>query len=346
MKKIAIIGHFGGKKDFLDGQTVKTKVLYEELLKTQKYNIYKVDTYYKRHNPFKLLWQTFICALFYRDVFLLVSTGGMRVYFPFCAFLNKVFGTNIYHDLIGGSIDKQIIAHPKYKSHLNSFKANFVEANLIIEKLQELGVTNAVKLPNFKQLQVCSPKDYTNDTFRFCTFSRVMEEKGIELAVEAINKINKEYKKDICFLDIYGAVDSGYKERFEKLCTDFGDTVSYKGMVHYKHSTETISKYYALLFPTLFKHEGLPGTILDSYASAVPVIASEWYFSHEIIAQGKTGIIYPFDDKEGLYRSIKWAIEHRQEMNGMRVNCASEYSKYDPQINIKIIERLTIKSQV
>ena len=30
-KTVGIIGHFGGKKVFLDGQTIKTKILYEEL---------------------------------------------------------------------------------------------------------------------------------------------------------------------------------------------------------------------------------------------------------------------------------------------------------------------------
>lgn len=33
-KKIAIIGHFGGNETFLDGQTVKTKVLCAEFEKT------------------------------------------------------------------------------------------------------------------------------------------------------------------------------------------------------------------------------------------------------------------------------------------------------------------------
>lgn len=29
--KIAIIGHFGGNEERLDGQTIKTKILYDEL---------------------------------------------------------------------------------------------------------------------------------------------------------------------------------------------------------------------------------------------------------------------------------------------------------------------------
>ena len=37
--KIGIIGHFGNGKLFLDGQTVKTKVLYDSLNILDKYEI-------------------------------------------------------------------------------------------------------------------------------------------------------------------------------------------------------------------------------------------------------------------------------------------------------------------
>ena len=39
--KLGIIGHFGGNKKFLDGQTVKTKILYEELEKKTNWKIKK-----------------------------------------------------------------------------------------------------------------------------------------------------------------------------------------------------------------------------------------------------------------------------------------------------------------
>ena len=57
-KKISIIGHFGGKENILDGQTIKTKILYDELKKSTNWDIKIVDTYYKRRNPFKLLKDT------------------------------------------------------------------------------------------------------------------------------------------------------------------------------------------------------------------------------------------------------------------------------------------------
>ena len=58
-KTIGIIGHFGGKENILDGQTIKTKILYEELSNATDWKIQKVDTYYKSRNPIKLLFDTF-----------------------------------------------------------------------------------------------------------------------------------------------------------------------------------------------------------------------------------------------------------------------------------------------
>lgn len=43
MNKIGICGHYGGNKICLDGQTIKTKIVTEELEKI--YKIKKVDTF-------------------------------------------------------------------------------------------------------------------------------------------------------------------------------------------------------------------------------------------------------------------------------------------------------------
>ena len=72
-KKVGIIGHFGGQETFLDGQTVKTKILWDELSKVADWKLKKVDTYYRRKNPAKLLWDTFACLCSCKDVFILLS---------------------------------------------------------------------------------------------------------------------------------------------------------------------------------------------------------------------------------------------------------------------------------
>ena len=69
---ISIIGYFGGKENFLDGQTIKTKILYEELSKVKGVRVKKVDTYYKEHCKIKLVWEFLIAVLTSRHLFCLL----------------------------------------------------------------------------------------------------------------------------------------------------------------------------------------------------------------------------------------------------------------------------------
>ena len=340
-KKVAIIGHFGGKENFLDGQTVKTKVLFEQLEKTGKYDLYKVDTYYKTHNPVKLLWQTLYCLIFYKDVFVLLSRGGMRIYFPMLYYATKIFHTRVYHDVIGGNLDTYVSTNPNYQKYLNSFKVNWVETQSLMTKLKRQQISNVEVLPNFKDLNSIPSSDYGDEIYRFCTFSRVMKEKGIVTAVEVIKRINDEYGKIVCTLDIYGAIDEGYADSFSKLSEAFDKNVTYGGMIQFADSVAVLKNYFALLFPTFWDGEGFPGTILDAYASAIPVIASDWNYNRELVSHLKTGLVYPEDKMTDLYDAVKWAIEHRVEMNAMRKYCEDEYKKYLPDTVVKtIIEKL------
>jgi glycosyltransferase involved in cell wall biosynthesis len=130
---------------------------------------------------------------------------------------SKIFGTNVYHDVIGGNLDVYVKNNPSFCKYLNAFKVNWVETNSMKAKLEAVGLKNAEVLPNFKKLESIPASPYEEEMFRFCTFSRVMKEKGIETAIQAVKKINSEYGKPMCSLTIYGAVDAGYVDAFEKL---------------------------------------------------------------------------------------------------------------------------------
>ena len=186
-KKIAIIGHFGGNENILDGQTIKTKILYDELKAASSFEIQKVDTYYKRRNPIKLIKDTLSCIFTTKDIIVLLSGNGMRFYFPILFFSKKVLKSRIYHDVIGGNLDQYVCEYPKFKKYLNSFEVNLVETKSMKDKLVLQGINNCEVMPNFKRLKIASIKpEEIKEPYRFCMFSRVMKEKGVEDAVKAV----------------------------------------------------------------------------------------------------------------------------------------------------------------
>ena len=347
-KTIGIIGHFGGKENILDGQTIKTKILYEELSNATDWKIQKVDTYYKSRNPIKLLFDTFKCLLYTKDIIVLLSGNGMKFYFPLLSFFAIKFNKNIYHDVIGGNLDLYVSKYPKFKKYLNSFQVNWVETEGMKNKLIDQEINNCEVMPNFKRLTIANT-DFNEMHFtepcRFCIFSRVMKEKGVEDAIEAIEAINKEAGKVICTLDIYGRIDDGYVARFEEILKTVTEAIQYKGMVPYDKSVEAIKDYYALLFPTYWKGEGFPGTIVDAFSAGLPVIATDWNCNSEIVTNNVNGILYPNKDVENLKDAIEYLIKDSKNIQILKMNCISTAMKYQPDIYVDAIVNRIVNSR-
>ena len=337
-KRISIIGHFGADKDILDGQTVKTRILYGQLKSSTDWKIKKADTYYKSKNPVKLMLQTLGALLTTKDVIVLLSGNGMKFYFPLLCFASRVFGTRVYHDVIGGNLADYVDRYPKFKKYLNSFKVNLVETQKMKAQLEAQGIGNCKVLPNFKNLQPLSADqicEIAEEPLTFCTFSRVVKEKGVEDAIEAVESINKKHGRVRCKLKIYGAVDEGYKERFSYVMNNCTEAVEYCGAVPYDKSVEAIKNCYALLFPTYWNGEGFPGTVIDAFCAGLPVIASDWNCNAEIVEHKVTGYIYPGKDFSTLEEAVLASIDQKEAFCQMRYNCLDRAEDFTAEKCIK-----------
>ena len=163
-----------------------------------------------------------------------------------------------------------------------------------------------------------------------------MREKGIETAIDAIESINRDAGKEVCSLDIFGRIDDGYKDRFNKIMKKAAPAIAYRGTVPYEQSVGAISGYYALLFPTYWDGEGFPGTIVDAFSAGLPVIATDWNCNGEIVKNGKNGLLYPNADIKDLREAIEWMIEG-ENMQKLKRNCIESAKKYQPDKYIKRI---------
>jgi glycosyltransferase involved in cell wall biosynthesis len=330
-KRIAIIGHFAENADISDGQTVKTRILFDELSALGRFDIRKVDTYLKRSHPLKLLAKSVWALLTVKDIVVLLSGNGMRFYFPILCFFAKALGTRVYHDAIGGNLDAYVREDPKFRKYLASFRMNWVETEILKNKLAVVGVTNTEVIPNFKRLSPVAESELAvrRGLLRLCTFSRVSAEKGIELAAEAVKELNKE--GPFCTLDIYGAPDADYEERFKEVMAAADAGVSYRGCVPYSESVAAISGCDALLFPTYWFGEGFPGTIVDAYSAGLPVIASDHGSNRELVKDGVTGRIIPSKDRDALVNAIReLGAMSPEKLLEMKKNCLREAEKYSP----------------
>ncbi|WDL92128.1 glycosyltransferase [Bacillus sp. HNR-4] len=335
MYKVGVCGHFGSDKNLLNGQTVKTKLLTEELrmaLGTQDVGI--VDTHNWKTNPLKLFVDCYLLIKNCENVVILPAQNGISVFVPLFLFLNRIYKRKLHYVVIGGWLPNLLTEKSKLKNQVSKLDGVYAETNSMIKSLRQLGLNNVKKLMNFKPLDILPKNELSfsnGKPFKLCTFSRVMKEKGIEDAVQVVENINNSKGEVIFTLDIYGQIEEEYKERFEKLQRDFPNYISYKGSVDFDKSVGILKDYYALLFPTHFKTEGIPGTVIDAYAAGIPVIASKWNSADEIIIEGTTGYIYDFMCLAELELILNSVLDNPKKMENMKESCLEKAEEFLPK---------------
>jgi glycosyltransferase involved in cell wall biosynthesis len=242
--------------------------------------------------------------------------------------------------VIGGWLSSFISNKKHMKNGLKRFKGIYVETNTMKSALEEQGFKNIYVMPNCKDLTILSENELVYPSglpYKLCTFSRVMKEKGIETAVNIIKKVNDKLGYTAYSLDIYGQIDTAQNEWFENLKTQFPDYIQYCGCVDAHQSVEVLQKYFALLFPTHFYTEGIPGTIIDAYAAGIPVISAKWESYSDVVDTDITGVGYDFDNIDQFEKILLEVAQNPKVLLGMKENCIRKAKDYIPESAIQIM---------
>ncbi len=335
-KKLGIIGHFGGGKNYCDGQTVKTRVLYEELTKRGLEDILCVDTHVGKTNKIKLFSEIMKCMKACEKVIIMLSHQELKAQLSTVCLGKKLFKATVYHDAVyNGAYDD------KTARSLQLLDANWVENEYIKGELEKSGITNCEVFPDFR---ANNPRNALREPsergrYRLCMFGTVAEEKGVTDAIEAVVSYNGSHEMKI-HLDIWGQVREDYAKKFQRLIHENSGHITYMGKADFHKSTEALTDHLALLFPSKNISEGVPGAIIDAYGAGVPVITSAWRGVEETVKNFQTGIIYPNDKADTLSEAIAYAVDHYDELCAMRRNCTLMSTRYSPNY---VMPRITDK---
>lgn len=334
-RRIGFIGRIDPDETMVDGQTVKTRTLYRYLVRRfGASSVRAVDTRDYRRETGRVVRELIRCLHECDDVVVLLSSGGRRALFPILRLASAVLGVRVYHDLIGGSLadDVEADASGRLVRHLNSFEVNWVETRALADRLRALGVRNASHLPNFKDVDDVDvdPRVPPGPPYRLCALSRVTPEKGIDNAVRAVAAINGDGPPAVT-LDVFGPIEPSYEERFRRL-VDSVPHVRYAGRVPPERAAAAVSGHFALIFPTEWIGEGVPGTIIDAMHAGLPVVASRWPYYCEMLQDGVTGLSYDFDRPELLEATIRELIAlPEEELAAMRRATLERARAYAPE---------------
>lgn len=334
---VGIWGQFGQDGcQVADGQAVKTRIILEELRKEYgETAVNKVNTNRWTRHPIKFMFESIKLVKESKNIIIMPADNGFKVFVPLLWMANCIWKRNIIYSVIGGFLPSLLAKHRWYIKILQTYSAIFAETKSLESDIQKAGLQNVHFMPNFKKLNCKSKEEVSvnkDPDIKIVYFSRVTEDKGIIDAAEAIRIVNEKIDQGSIKMEVFGLLPDGFKEKFDTVVCESKGLITYKGIVDYDKTVETIGEYFLLVFPTYFHGEGFPGCIIDSFNAGLPVIATDWMYNKDIIEDGKNGLIVPIKNPQKIADAILKLYKDRFLAYQISLNNIGQAPKYSPEV--------------
>lgn len=334
-KKILVYGYFGYENNQLDGQTIKTRSIFNLLDRNVSeigMTVDYFDTQTFKQSKLNLIKSWF--SLFKYDVlFYLPAHNNLKYLFPFIFLICKMKGIDIHYVVVGGWLGDYIKKLPIHRKMLARIRGIYPQTHELSSFLtNSFGFKNVFQLHNFRIYEDVAIHEMSNDdSLKLVYMGRIHPKKGVRTLFILAEQLYREKEMQV-HIDLYGQVESVFADEFnELLCVSKGN-IKYKGALDPKQIQTTLISYDLFLFPTQFYTEGFPGSILDAYIANVPVIVTNWQYAKEFVNDGVSGLICEFDQPEDFISKTISLIKDRNKLYYMKKLVADEKRKYSPEV--------------
>lgn len=170
----------------------------------------------------------------------------------------------------------------------------------------------------------------SDDVINFAFVARVMKEKGIDQYLEAAKALTAKYP-NVKF-NVYGACEQSY----EQILKDYQD----KGIITYHGLVKDMKPIYqassCVIHPTYYP-EGLSNVLLESSASARPIITTNRSGCREVVDDGINGFVVEEKNAADLIEKVdKFICLSNEEKAQMGLNARKKVEKdFDRNIVIE-----------
>jgi glycosyltransferase involved in cell wall biosynthesis len=235
---------------------------------------------------------------------------------------------------------KQII-----KSFLPCFNTKEVKitpsicvSNWVAKEMQEVYKSDTTyTYPNATLIP--KKKVYKNNTdIRFIFAGRIEEEKGLDLAIDALNRFALIHPKSHFSFDIYGSGDESYIDKCKRMAKPIASKVNFRGKVQSKKQIYADASI--LLMPTRMR-EPFGLVVIEAMAYRCAVIATNVYGPSEIIDHGKNGLLFDMQIPNDLLIQIEKLYFNAEYLNRIQENAYEHVSQNYSIVKVKTkVEKL------
>lgn len=175
-----------------------------------------------------------------------------------------------------------------------------------------------------------APLSPPEDVFRLLFVGRLAPGRNVEQVVEAMAELPSDIELRVIGGEVSLNVGSsdGYVDKLITLTEHLGvsDRVSFVGP---KYEDELVKEYRsAHAFVYTSRYENFGQTILEAAASGLPIVATPVGVANDLVEEGVTGYLVPFDDPEATATSIESlrSSDHRAMGRRLELVVTQEYS--------------------
>lgn len=195
---------------------------------------------------------------------------------------------NLHMIVMGGQIQEVTKGDKKLCSLLKDCGSVWVETNGMRKSLISQGFDNVKIFPNCRTDENSLKPTAVNGKIHYVYFSRICEEKGVDDIIEAVEHNNGTWS-----VDFYGEIAETYKEKFMKFLQS-NPNVKYHGVFDSTNGSVylELNKYDAMLLPSRWVGEGVPGALVEAKMAGIAAVVSDWNFNSEVVIDDVEGIVF------------------------------------------------------
>lgn len=308
------------------GQTTKTNQIIKYLDEHFDIDVYDLWPEKSKKRMFKIFLKSIQMYRRTDSTVVILNTRGTMLVLSALKFAHIFTKKPIYEIAVGGTRQEKAKSSRYFRELEKCVTRILVETSHMAEEYHKLGLSQAEVLSNCKVMSDNPGINFDSyaDRLLICTYSRIVEDKGVDTAIDVVTNLKNQGKN--VTLDIYGPISSDYEEEFSKLMENSGDYINYKGVVDAGRAAETLKNYHMLLFPTRHVSEGFPGTFLDAMEAGLAIISSYNNNFTDIVKEGENGYLLKNATVDDYATKITSLIDDSDMLKQMR-KTSFEYSR-------------------
>jgi glycosyltransferase involved in cell wall biosynthesis len=165
---------------------------------------------------------------------------------------------------------------------------------------------------------------------KYCIFvGRLAPEKGIGTLLKAWEHLDKHFVLKIIG---DGPLANQVGDAARKMCN-----VEWLGWRIKEETHSLVARAYCLIFPSEW-YEGMPRTVIESFAVGTPVLAANIGSMKEMIRDGENGILFKAGDRCDLGLAVRRFLDDSARISSMRRSARADFeSKYTAEQNLPLL---------